>query len=240
MCILLAIRRSHEGGELWVAANRDERLDRPWQPPMLLTPAPPVFGGRDLLGGGSWLAVNLEAGFLVGVTNARRGAPTGERSRGRLVLDLAAERSTAEALALLSELDLARFGEFNLLLADVQECWLATNDPAPRIEAGKGAVVAIGNDSLDEPGERVIVAAERARALAQSRGERLAGALQELLADHVGADPLCRHGERYGTVCSSIVALGRGAVSSYLFAPGPPCSTPFQRVELAGLGPTVH
>jgi len=240
VCILLAIRRSRDAGDLWVAANRDERLDRPWQAPMLLTSAPPVFGGRDLVGGGSWLAVNLEAGFLVGVTNARRGAPPGERSRGRLVLDLAAERSTAEALALLSELDLARYGDFNLLLAAAKECWLATNAPASRIEGGKGTVVAIGNDPLDEPGERVIAAAERGRALAEAGGERLAEALQGLLADHVGDDPLCRHGERYGTVCSSIVALRRGVVTSYLFAPGPPCTTPFQRLELAGLGPTVH
>jgi uncharacterized protein with NRDE domain len=240
VCILLAIRRSRNAGELWVAANRDEKLDRPWQAPLLLTAAPPVFGGRDLVGGGSWLAANLEAGFLVGVTNARRGAPPGERSRGRLVLELAMERSTAEAMAMLSELDLGRYGDFNLLLADAQESWLATNAPEPRIEPGEGSVVAIGNDPLSEPGGRVLAAAERGRALARSRGGRLADALRELLADHEGADPLCRHGELYGTVCSSIVAIGRGAVSRYLFAPGAPCTTPFQRLELAGFGPTVH
>jgi uncharacterized protein with NRDE domain len=232
VCILLAVRRSHPAGELWVAANRDERLDRPWQPPRLLTPDPPVFGGRDLVSGGSWLAVNLEAGFLVGVTNARRGAPPAERSRGQLVLDLAAERSTAEALALLSELDLARYGDFNLLLADGHECWLATNTPAARIEAGESGVVAIGNDPLEEPGERVLAAAARASSVAQSNASTLAGALQQLLADHEGPDPLCRHGERYGTVCSSIIVLENGAVSSYLFAPGPPCTTPFGDVAV--------
>jgi uncharacterized protein with NRDE domain len=240
VCILLAVRRSQPSEELWVAANRDERLDRPWEPPRMLVPDPPVLGGRDLVSGGSWLAVNLEAGFVVGVTNARRGAPPAERSRGRLVVDLAAERSTAEALALLSELDLARFGDFSLLLADAHECWLATNAPAPRIEAGQGSVVALGNDPLGAPGERVVVAAARASSLARSEGVALATSLQELLADHDGEDPLCRHGALYGTVCSSVILLAQGKVSRYLFAPGPPCTTPFEQLQFEGLGPTLH
>ena len=240
MCILLAVRRSDPAGELWVAANRDERLDRPWEPPRLLVPDPPVLGGRDLVGGGSWLAINLEAGFVVGVSNARRGAAPAERSRGRLVVDLAAERSTAEALALLSELELARFGDFNLLLADTHQFWLATNAPAPRIEAGQGTVVAIGNDPLDAPGERVVAAAARASSMARAEGAALATSLQRLLADHDGEDPLCRHGERYGTVCSSVILLARGTVARYFFAPGPPCTTAFEPIDLSRHRPTLN
>jgi uncharacterized protein with NRDE domain len=228
VCILLAITRPNNGDELWVAANRDESLTRPWERPRLLVHDPPVFGGRDLVGGGSWLAVNLQAGFVVGVANAGRGAPPAERSRGRLVLDLAGEKTLPDALALLSELDLLRYGEFNLLLADPRNRWVATNAPAPRIEAGRGSVVAIGNDSLAAPGERVAAAGERARFLAGLPAPQLARSLQELLADHEGADPLCRHGEGYGTVCSTILVLGGAAVTNYLFAPGPPCTTPFE------------
>jgi len=232
MCILLGIRRPRNGGELWVAANRDESLSRPWRPPRLLVHDPPVFGGRDMVGGGSWLVVNLHAGFVVGVTNARLGAPPAERSRGRLVVDLAAERTLADAVALLSELELSRYGAFNLLLADERDCWLATNAPAARIEGGDGSVVAIGNDPVTEPGERVVAAVKRARFLAGLLNGDLARALQELLAEHEGADPLCRHGEGYGTVCSTILALRGGAVSSYLFAPGQPCITPFAPVRV--------
>jgi uncharacterized protein with NRDE domain len=228
VCILLAIRRPNDGDELWVAANRDERLTRPWQRPRLLVHDPPVFGGRDLVGGGSWLAVNLQAGFVVGVTNAKLGAPATERSRGRLVLDLAGEKTLGDALGLLSELDLSRYGEFNLLLADPRNRWVATNAPAPRIEAGAASVVAIGNDSLAAPGERVLAAGERARFLAGLPEHQLTRFLQELLADHQGADPVCRHGEGYGTVCSTILALDGATVRSYLFAPGPPCTTPFE------------
>lgn len=232
MCILLGIRRPGDGGELWVAANRDERLSRPWEAPRLLVHDPPVFGGRDLVGGGSWLVVNLPAGFVVGVTNARPGAPPAQRSRGRLVVDLAAERTLADAVALLSELEFSRYGEFNLLLADARDSWLATNTPTARIEAGEGIVVAIGNEPLTGPGERIIAAAERARFLAGLPEGELARSLQELLADHEGADPLCRHGEGYGTVCSTILTLRAGRVGRYLFAPGPPCTTPFAPVRV--------
>ncbi len=212
-----------------MAANRDESVTRPWRAPELLFSGPPVFGGRDLVGGGSWLAVNLRAGFVVGVTNARLGARPGERSRGALVVELARERTLAEAVALLSELDLARYGLFDVLVADGRDCWLATNAPAARIEAG-GRVVAVGNDPLGEPGERVTAAGERARFLAGLADEELVAALQGLLADHQGADPLCRHGAGYGTVCSTILMLRDGKVARYLFAPGPPCTTPFEPV----------
>jgi uncharacterized protein with NRDE domain len=232
VCILFGIRRPGDGGELWVGANRDERLDRPWRAPQLLVPEPPVFGGRDLIGGGSWLAVNLRAGFVVGVTNARPGAPPAQRSRGHLVVDLAAEQTLADAVALLSELEFSRYGEFNLLLADDHDSWLATNAPTARIESGEDSVVAIGNEPLAGPGERVAVTAERARSLAGLPEKKLERSLQELLADHEGADPLCRHGDGYGTVCSTILTLRTGTVARYLFAPGAPCTTPFSFVQV--------
>ncbi|MBZ5588183.1 MAG: NRDE family protein [Acidobacteriia bacterium] len=232
MCILLALSRDSGGGELWIAANRDEHLDRPWQPPRVLVEAPLVFGGRDLAGGGTWLAANLDAGFVVGVTNARLGAELRERSRGRLVLDIASERSLPDALALLAEIEWPRYGEFNLLLGDPDMTWLATNDPVPTIQRAERPVVALGNDPLAKPGERVRAAAERAGSMAGLAGEALAGTLQALLADHDGVDPLCRHGERYGTVCSTVLTLSGRKVASYLFAPGRPCSTPFQTVVL--------
>ena len=232
MCILLALARGSAAGELWVAANRDERLDRAWEPPQLLLPDPPVFGGRDVLGGGSWFAVNLEAGFVVAVTNARRGALPRERSRGALVVDLATERTVPEALALLSEQDLTRYGLFNLFLGDSRERWLATNHPFSRVEHVEAPVAAVGNDPLDAPGDRVMRAAERAASMRELPADVLRAELERLLADHEGEDPLCRHGESYGTVCSSVVGLAGSDVAAYRFAAGPPCVTAFAGVAL--------
>jgi uncharacterized protein with NRDE domain len=166
------------------------------------------------------------------VTNARPGAPPGQRSRGRLVVELAAEHTLADAVALLSELEFSRYGDFNLLLADAHDSWLATNSPTARIEAGGEDVVAVGNEPLAGGGERVAVAAARARPLARRPEGELERSVQELLADHEGADPLCRHGEGYGTVCSTILTLHAGTVARYLFAPGPPCTTPFSPLQV--------
>jgi uncharacterized protein with NRDE domain len=227
MCLLVALRRD---GALWLGANRDERLDRPWDPPALLVPAPPVLGGRDVQGGGSWLATNLAAPFVAAVTNARLGAPAGERSRGQLVLDAAMQESLPEAVALLEELDLARYGPFNLLLADAADAFLATNWPQARVESVAGTLLAIGNDSLDDPGPRTRVAALRSRELARLGDAALESALVELLSDHAGEDPFCRHGERYGTVCSTLLRLDAAGVALYRFAAGPPCTTAFADV----------
>jgi uncharacterized protein with NRDE domain len=236
MCILLALRRRQTEAELWLAANRDEKLDRPWAPPRLLLDEPPVLGGRDLVGGGSWLAVNLAAGFVVGVTNAGLGALPGARSRGALVLDLAAEESLHTAVALLSELDLTAYGAFNLMAVDAQACCLATNVPEASLKAAGGQVTALGNDPLAAPRERVTATSERIAALAAADGAMLLRELADLLADHGGEDPLCRHGERYGTVCSTILALRGTSLVEYRFACGPPCTTPFTSLlPLAGL-----
>jgi uncharacterized protein with NRDE domain len=224
MCLLLAVRRP---GELWLGANRDERLDRAWEPPALLVAEPPVLGGRDVTAGGSWLAVNLTAPFVVAVTNARLGAPPGERSRGQLVVDTAAERTLAEAVALVGELDLARYGPFNLLLADATHAFLATNWPKERLERVDASLTAIGNDRLDDPGPRTRIAALQALELLDLDAAALEPALVRLLSDHTGADPFCRHSERYGTVSSTLLRLDPAGVASHRFAAGPPCATPF-------------
>ncbi len=236
MCILVALRRALDGGELVIAANRDEKLDRPWQPPHRLADAPAVFGGRDLVAGGSWLAVNLEAAFVVAVPNARLGAPRGERSRGQLVLDLATQRSLPEAVALLGELELARYGPFNLLAADLASAWLATNHPAPGLARAGEEVTVVGNDPLAAPGPRAEFARREAEALAATPWPVLDPALRSLLADHEGSDPICRHGHGYGTVCSSVLRLTPDGLADYRFAPGPPCTTPFSEVAIPKAG----
>ncbi|MEW6336393.1 MAG: NRDE family protein [Acidobacteriota bacterium] len=229
MCILLALRT---GDELVIAANRDEHLDRPWEPPQLLLHDPPVFGARDALAGGTWLAVNLEGVFVVGVTNARLGARPRERSRGSLVLDVAAQRSIGEAVALLGELDLERHGAFNLLVAGPAAMWAATNTPDPAVNRVDGPDAALGNDALSSPSRRVEAALERARNAAthDSPLDALAG----VLADHEGPDPLCRHFGRYGTTCSTLLRLGVEGVRGHRFAPGPPCVTAFEDVVVPG------
>lgn len=76
---------------LVVAANRDERLDRPALAMTVLTEGDPrILGGRDEQAGGTWLAVN-DRGVVAGLTNrpAPDGADPARRTRGELPLALA-------------------------------------------------------------------------------------------------------------------------------------------------------
>ncbi|HSQ60107.1 MAG TPA: NRDE family protein [Acidobacteriota bacterium] len=88
---------------LLVGANRDESPGRPSAGPALLRERPPIAGGRDLLAGGTWLAVR-EARFVTALLNRRAAAgseggtggtaapsePASLRSRGLLCLEAAA------------------------------------------------------------------------------------------------------------------------------------------------------
>ncbi len=73
MCLLVFAWQTEPEYPLVVAANRDERLDRPAQALCVLQEERPrILGGRDDLAGGTWLAVN-EHGVVAGLTN--RPAP---------------------------------------------------------------------------------------------------------------------------------------------------------------------
>lgn len=104
--------------------NRDERRTR-------LPAVPPAERVRDetrflapLDGdhGGTWLAAN-EWGVVLALLNGAGGEPsigtsTALTSRGHLVTSLAASRSSAEALRLLSGIDVAQFRPFVLVALD--------------------------------------------------------------------------------------------------------------------------
>lgn len=63
MCTVVALVRP---GRVLLAANRDERIDRPWDPPAEYWPG--ILGGRDRTAGGTWMALN-KAGVVATVLN---------------------------------------------------------------------------------------------------------------------------------------------------------------------------
>ena len=100
---------------------RDEFLDRAWSGPARHWPeTPTLFGGMDLLAGGTWLAVEPGVPRVACVLNGRgpQAAESIRLSRGALPLRLAAEGK-------LGFLDLLRYDPFHLLCAtpDSAELW---------------------------------------------------------------------------------------------------------------------
>src|SRR5262249_31432212 len=110
MCTLIAAVKMFKDYPLVVAANLDERLDRPSSSWELWAGAHPVLARRDLEGGGTWLGLNANRVF-VGITN-RFGTPRDDRRRSRgLLVTQALEADSARALH--GQMAGLKFEEFN-------------------------------------------------------------------------------------------------------------------------------
>src|SRR3954462_9371786 len=128
MCLLIVIHGLVPGMPLIVAANRDERRARPTIPMTRLEGVGgelAILGGRDKLGGGTWLATN-EAGVVAGLTNRplRDGPDTTKRSRGELPLALAAHPTASAAVkAFRTAIDPSEYNPSWLLVADRHDAY---------------------------------------------------------------------------------------------------------------------
>lgn len=232
MCLIALSWKQHPRYRLALIANRDEAHDRAASPAGVDPVDPALYGGRDLLAGGSWLMASTH-GRLAAVTNVRAGAPEGPmpRSRGALVHGFAADDRGVDGLADLAP-QAAGFGRFNLLGFDGTRLAFASNYPQFRTYEVPPGLHAMSNGDFDAPwpksghATRALerwLASPAARA-GQTDDDALAP-LFEALADTTPAPddtlpdtgvglPLERllsppfvRGERYGTRCSSIVLI---------------------------------
>ena len=135
MCLLIVLAQTQPGLPLVVAANRDERFDRPAVALSVLREAGPrTLGGQDLVAGGTWLAVN-EAGVVAGLTNRPATKDPAKRSRGELPIALTEHTSAAAAVeALASDFRPADYNPAWLLVGDREttfavDMWSAIRPP---------------------------------------------------------------------------------------------------------------
>jgi uncharacterized protein with NRDE domain len=132
MCTFVILRRPGNDWPVLIGANRDEMIDRPWQPPARHWPdRPEVTAGLDVLAGGSWLGIN-DFGVVAGILNRHGslGPAPGLRSRGELVLEALDHADARDAAEALSKLEPAAYRTFNLIIADNRDAfWLRHADP---------------------------------------------------------------------------------------------------------------
>lgn len=151
MCLLVLAWNAHPRYRLVIAANRDEYHDRP-AAALTHWPSPDILAGRDLRAGGTWLGIDRHRRFGV-VTNFRdllRGSPQAP-SRGDLIPRyLAGEGGPQDYLDAL-EPEAATYAGFNLLLADAQSLWYASNRNSPFARALPAGVHGLSNERLDTP-----------------------------------------------------------------------------------------
>ena len=253
MCTVIVLRRKGHSWPVLVAANRDERADRPWRAPGRHWPdRPEVVGGLDELSGGSWLGIN-EDGVMAAVLNryGTLGPAADKRSRGELVLEALDHADAALAAAALVDLNPAAYRPFNLVIADDRDAFcLYHRDErgrAPVVVAplpeGLSMITAFDRDDAADP--RILGGRPRFERAAVPEPERGGwGEWPELLACRQPADPadprsaLCfLTSSGFGTTSSALLALpcrraGRGGKAIWLFAAGPPDRAPWQAVDL--------
>src|SRR6266850_6639682 len=113
MCTLVLYFQVFPQYPLVIAANRDESLARPSSPPTLLHPTPWIYGGQDLLAGGTWLGIN-EYGLMAAVLNRRALHPADphRRSRGLLCLDSLKHTSSSAAQQWISTQSALQYNPF--------------------------------------------------------------------------------------------------------------------------------
>jgi hypothetical protein len=133
MCTFVILNRPDHSWPILIAANRDERLDRPWLPPGSHWPErPEVIAGMDTQAGGSWLGMNA-SGVVAGVLNREGtlGPQAGKRSRGELVLDALDFPDAVDAAEALGSLDPRAYRPFNLIVADNRDAFLLLHRGEP-------------------------------------------------------------------------------------------------------------
>ena len=239
MCTVITLQRPGHVWPLLLAANRDERIDRPWDPPAAYWPGQPdVVGGRDRLGGGTWMGVN-GSGVVAAVLNrpGSLGPAAGKRSRGDLPLLALAHPDAASAAASIAGLDGGAYRSFNMVIADRDAVWFVRNLGAGVPEARRlppGLHMTTAHDPDDWSSPRVARHLPRfAAAVAPEPPDW--GVWETLLADDVGpADAALTVPARggFGTVCSSLVGVSAGGEVGWWFADAAAGRGLFRGVEL--------
>jgi len=233
MCLAAIAHRIHPQYRLIVLANRDEFHARAALSAHLWTDQPDVLGGRDARAGGTWLAIDRQRRVGL-VTNYREPAaiPADAPTRGRLVpAFLAGEAPPAQFLADLAS-EAARYAGFNLLLANRDSLWYASNRHPEFARDVPRGVHALSNHLLDTPWPKLHRLRERLIDWLETAPTNLDGApaafepLWAALADDARAAPealpatgvspewehllssaFIRHAD-YGTRCSTLVLVG--------------------------------
>jgi uncharacterized protein with NRDE domain len=234
VCTILLAWRAVPGAPIVLAANRDELLDRPSLPPLILRERPLIAGGQDVLAGGTWMAVRAD-GRVAAVTNRRSEfRDPARRSRGELPLALLDAPTDARARAVLDGIAAHDYNPFNALQVSPEVAVVAqAHGDALSVRALDPGLHVLTVFDVDDRAQAKVEALARrfaAAAAAATDPDALLAAMEDVLRDHGepgrdGVDAACVHADRYGTVSSSSVLMDAAGGLVYRHAPGKPCVT---------------
>lgn len=209
MCTVLLAFHAFDETPLYIAANRDERRDRPAESFALRSGKRRYLAPRDVRAGGTWIGVN-DAGVVVAITNRYMSAPDPDRrSRGELVAMALEESSVDDALMRLEDQSPTDYNGFHLAIASRDRAQILWCDSRQFHTRGV------------EPGLHVLT--ERSFGAAESaREEWLASQLSRVAApSDLDALLLYRAEEGFEGTLVDVPELNYGTRSSTLIGLGP-------------------
>jgi hypothetical protein len=229
MCTLAILYRVARGTPILVAANREERFDRPTQYPKIQSGTPRVVCGIDRRAGGTWLGVN-QNGLFCAVANRRKSiAPAEPRSRGLLCRELLELRSAKEAAAhAAKELAKGIYPGANYVCADARYAAVVHGgDKIEVVELAPGLHV-VTNGDVDDPKDERHQFVRRMLTLHTLDSAvtflAVASRVFSRKPDDEGRRGVVLLGTEFGTVSSTLLSLPRKIQQAiYQYAPGPPC-----------------
>lgn len=210
MCLVLVAVDPRGDAPIVVAANRDERHDRPADSLGWWSDRSGILAGRDRLAGGTWFGVGDDGRFATVLNDHRFPAPAHAPSRGALVTGFL---ESARPWAWMRELaaDRQRYAGFHLLAGNAATgLQYAARSAAEPVELGPG-LHTIDNAGLNINDPRSEWARSRLGAV-------LADAGPESILERLGdcAPPGSGQGDRrpifirdpvFGTRCSTVLRI---------------------------------
>jgi len=228
MCSII-LRISADG--VLIGANRDERIDRAWDPPARYWPDyPGVTAGRDRTANGTWLGLNRH-GMMAAILNRHGtlGPKAGKRSRGEIPLLALAESNLDAAAAKIQALDAGAYRSFNFVIANAASAiffrGLESGAPEQQTLAPGTWMITSG-----EPNERALPRIARHLPKFETAP---AAAWPALLADNAPPAESALNippDDGFATVSAAVITLSKTAPPHWLFAPGPPDITAFEPI----------
>jgi len=234
MCLILLDWDTREDYLMVVAANRDEFHQRASLAADWWVDHTSVYGGRDLEANGTWMAIN-RFGHFAAVTNVRKPAHGGIKSRGALAVDFLTHEapSAGEYIDSLQKTS-NDFDGYNFLAFDgATAAWF--NNVETKSKTITPNVYGLSNASLDTLWPKVTRIKDGYADISATKDRfKFEQALFALLADEASAkdehlpdtgvgltlerqlSPIFIEGDTYGTRCSTIYTLSRSGQARFL------------------------
>jgi hypothetical protein len=233
MCTMAIYYRSVRGTPILVAANREERFDRPTQYPKIQPGAPRVVCGIDRKANGTWLGVNQHGLFCAVLNRPKKHVPLEPRSRGLLCRELLELRNAREASEYAAEeLATGMYAGANYVCADARFAAVVYGGNQIEVMEITPGLHVITNGNMDDYRDERHELVRRMLTLhtLDSAVTFLAVASRAFSRkpDHAGRRGVVIQGKEFGTVSSTLLALSRKIQHAVMqYSPGPPGDHPY-------------